>query len=118
MNLLLHLFALIIVQESVIKGQIECNVDSYQSFHYSNVILNYTGNNKLFHIVYEKGKVKKKMMEPHFWSYHQKVSLEHLGQTLLQKDFREECPILSEFLQVVSKSAMNMFILLAVSGLL
>jgi len=62
----------------------------------------YTGSNKLFHIVYEKGKVKKNALEPHLWSYHPKISLEHLGQTLLGRDLTRKCPILYEFLQVVS----------------
>ena len=42
-------------------------------------------------------------MEPHLWSYRQRVSLEHLGQTLQEKKLKEKYPILHEFLRVVSE---------------
>ena len=41
-------------------------------------------------------------MEPHLWSYRQRISLEHLGQTLLEKKLKDKYPILHNFLQVVS----------------
>ena len=44
-------------------------------------------------------------MEPHLWSYHQRISLDHLGQTLQEKKLKEKYPILHEFLQVVSEFA-------------
>jgi hypothetical protein len=61
-----------------------------------------TGQDKLFHLVYEKNKVKQKGLDPHLWSYRQRVSLEHLGQTLQDVTLKGKCPILHEFLRVVS----------------
>ena len=60
------------------------------------------GQDKLFRIVYERNKVKKKGLDPHLWSYRQRVSLEHLGLTLLDVKLKEKYPILHEFLRVVS----------------
>ena len=60
------------------------------------------GQDKLFSIVYEKNKHKKTNLEPHLWSYRQRVSLEHLGQTLQDAQLKEKCPILHDFLEAVS----------------
>ena len=59
-------------------------------------------HDQLFYLVYEKVKVNKDNMEPHLWSYRQRISLEHLRQTLQEKKLKEKCHILHEFLQVVS----------------
>ena len=60
------------------------------------------GQDDLFCIVYEKNKMKKGILEPHLWSYRQKISLEHLGLTLQDIQLKERFPILYHFLQVVS----------------
>ena len=65
------------------------------------------GQDKLFRIVYEKSNVKMKTLDPHLWSYRQRVSLEHLGQTLLDETSKEKYPILHEFLKVVSLELKN-----------
>ena len=59
-------------------------------------------HDQLFYLVYERMKVSEGSIEPHLWSYRQRVSLDHLGQTLQEKNLREKYPILHEFLQVVS----------------
>lgn len=61
-----------------------------------------TDHDQLFYLVYEKVKVSEGNMEPHLWSYRQRISLEHLGQTLLEKKLKVKYPILYEFLQKVS----------------
>ena len=55
-------------------------------------------HNQLFYLAYERVKVSVENMQPHLWSYRQRISLEHLGQTLKLKD---KYPILHEFLQKV-----------------
>lgn len=40
-------------------------------------------------------------MEPHLWTYRQRISLEHLGQTLVEKKLKTKYPILYEFLLAV-----------------
>jgi hypothetical protein len=40
-------------------------------------------------------------MDPHLWSYRQRISLEHLTQTLQDKKMKEKHPILHDFLQMV-----------------
>lgn len=62
----------------------------------------YVGHTKLLFLVYEKNKVSNKDIEPHLWTYRQRISLEHLGQTLQEKALKEKYPILYEFLRVVS----------------
>ncbi len=60
-------------------------------------------HDQLFYLVFERVKVSKDNMEPHLWSYRQRISLEHLRQTLqVEKKLKEKCSILYEFLQVVS----------------
>ena len=56
----------------------------------------------LFDLAYERVEVRETEIEPHLWSYRQRVSLEHLSQTLQQKKFKEKYPILHSFLQVVN----------------
>lgn len=60
-----------------------------------------TEHDQLFYLMYEKVKVSEDNMEPHLWSYRQRISLEHLGQTLQEKKLKEKYPILHAFLQVV-----------------
>ncbi len=58
-------------------------------------------HDQLFYLVYERVKVKEGNMEPHLWSYRQRISLEHLGQTLQEKKLKEKYPVLHDFLCVV-----------------
>ena len=60
-----------------------------------------TEHDQLYYLVYEQAKVKENDIRPHLWSYRQRISLEHLGQTLQEKKLREKYPILHEFLQMV-----------------
>ena len=60
------------------------------------------GQDRLLQIIYEKNKVNKINLEPHLWSYRQRVSLEHLGVTIQDKRLKEKYPVLHEFLSVVS----------------
>jgi hypothetical protein len=46
--------------------------------------------------------VNKSSIQPHLWTYHSRISLEHLAQTLQEKKMKERHPILYEFLQAVS----------------
>ena len=61
-----------------------------------------TDHDQLFFLVYEKMAINSNSMEPHLWSYRQRISLEHLGQTLQEQKLKEKFPILHEFLQAVS----------------
>ena len=70
------------------------------------------GQDKLFPIVYEKNKHKKTNLEPHLWSYRQRVSLEHLGQTLQDAQLKEKCPILHKFLSIVRLSLQRQYCIL------
>lgn len=56
---------------------------------------------QLFYLSYERVKLSGKSMEPHLWSYQQRISLEHLGQTLQEKKMKEKYRILHDFLHVV-----------------
>lgn len=70
---------------------------SYNVMYENSVIA--ADHGRLFYLVYEKVKVNKDNMEPHLWTYRQRISLEHLRQTLT---LEEKCPVLHEFLRVVS----------------
>ena len=61
----------------------------------------FIGHSRMFYLVYEKAEVSSGSLEPHLWSYHQKISLEHIGQTIQEKKLNDKCPILHEFLQMV-----------------
>ena len=65
------------------------------------VALLFIEHGQLFYLSYERVKLSGKSMEPHLWSYQQRISLEHLGQTLQEKKMREKYSILHDFLQVV-----------------
>lgn len=58
-------------------------------------------HDQLFNLVYERVRVTDGNLEPHLWSYRQRISIEHLGQTLLEKKLGAKHPILYEFLQRV-----------------
>ena len=64
----------------------------------------YADHDQLFYLVYEKVNVSEDNMQPHLWSYRQRISLEHLGQTLLEKKLKVKYPILHDFLQRVCVS--------------
>ncbi len=55
----------------------------------------------MFYHIYEKAEVDSSSLEPHLWSYRQKISLEHIAQTLCEKKLHEMCPVLHQFLQLV-----------------
>ena len=63
--------------------------------------VNLVGHSEMFYHIYEKVKVDSDSLEPHLWSYRQRISLEHIGQTLREKKLHEVCPVLHEFLQLV-----------------
>jgi hypothetical protein len=56
---------------------------------------------KLFYLAYERMKVESGIIDPHLWSYHQRISLEHLGQDIQQKKLKDKHPVLHEFLHMV-----------------
>lgn len=64
-------------------------------------VVHTTEHDQLFYLVHEKVKVQEQNIEPHLWSYRQRISLEHLGQTIQGKNLKEKFPILHEFLQKV-----------------
>ena len=60
-------------------------------------------HDQLFFLVYERMElVNKSSIQPHLWTYHSRITLEHLAQTLQEKKMKKEHPILYEFLQAVS----------------
>lgn len=75
----------------------------------ASILCNSVDHDQLFYLVYEKVKVSEVNMEPHLWSYRQRISLEHLGQTLLEKKLKVKYPILHEFLQKVKSVLIIMF---------
>lgn len=58
-------------------------------------------HDQLFYLVYERVKVQEGNMDPHLWTYRQRISLEHLGQTLQERELKDRYPILHEFLLMV-----------------
>ena len=63
-----------------------------------------TEHDQLFYLVYEHVSVKRGSLEPHLWTYRQRISVEHIRQTLQEKKLREKYPILHEFLQMVQNT--------------
>lgn len=60
-----------------------------------------TGHNKLLSIAYERLEVSQDSIQPHLWSYRQRITLEHLQQTLAEANLKDKYPILHEFLRMV-----------------
>ena len=59
----------------------------------------------MFFLVYERTELMNELsIQPHLWTYHSRITLEHLAQTLQEKKMKEKHPILYEFLQAVSYS--------------
>ena len=56
---------------------------------------------RLFFTVYERAKIDDKSMEPHFWIYRPRISLEHLTQNLLSNENHKRYTLLNSFLQEV-----------------
>ncbi|KAL5484087.1 hypothetical protein EMCRGX_G020532 [Ephydatia muelleri] len=54
---------------------------------------------RLFFTVYERAKIDDKSMEPHFWIYRPRISLEHLTQNLLSNENHKRYTLLNSFLQ-------------------
>ena len=70
---------------------------------YINTIFSILEHDQLFFLVYERMElVNKSSIQPHLWTYHSRISLEHLVQTLQEKKMKKDHPILYEFLQAVS----------------
>ena len=62
-----------------------------------------TEHDQLFFLVYERMELmNESSIRPHLWTYHSRITLEHLAQTLQEKKMKEKHPILYEFLQSVS----------------
>ena len=61
----------------------------------------FAGYHKLLSLAYEKDQVSEGNIQPHFWSYRQRITLEHLGQTLSESSLKVKYPILHEFLEKV-----------------
>lgn len=58
-------------------------------------------HDQLFYLVYEKVKYAEDSLEPHLWTYRSRVTLEHLRQTIQEKETKDKHPVLYEFLQTV-----------------
>ena len=54
----------------------------------------------LFYLVYERTPVVRGSLEPHFWGYRPRITLEHLTRYMQQQ--KKQFPILKEFLKNVS----------------
>ena len=64
-----------------------------------------TEHDQLLILAYERINLKNELdIEPHLWSYHSRITIEHLAQTLQEKEMRKSHPILYGFLQAVSPS--------------
>ena len=74
----------------------------------------YSDHDQLKCLVFEKGKVRKNAAEPKLWGYRQRISLEHLGQTLQEKNLEKKCLILNEFLQIVRRGLMRIILVIYV----
>ena len=55
----------------------------------------------LLNAAYEIEPVTEESLEMHFWTYKQKVSLEHLRCSLQQEDMKQKYALLYDFLQLV-----------------
>uniref|UniRef100_A0A1X7TWB5 RZ-type domain-containing protein n=1 Tax=Amphimedon queenslandica TaxID=400682 RepID=A0A1X7TWB5_AMPQE len=53
--------------------------------------------NRLFFVIHERVNVPPTAVTPHLWSYHSRITLEHLSQVVSTQ--KETCPILHEFLK-------------------
>ena len=76
--------------DEILSGIATIVKDDKQGIAYTNIVLDndfqfYIGHSQMFCLIYEKAEVDSDSLEPHLWSYHQKISLEHIGQTIQEK---------------------------------